>query len=82
MADVLKLYKPSLPPVQYLFNQVTDTTYHGPHLKNFFDTVRGKSKLNCSGEIAFESAVQVLKCNQLLDAKQAMGTFEEKDFTA
>jgi predicted dehydrogenase len=82
MADVLKIYKASLPPVQYMFNQTTDTTYHGPHLKNFFDSVRGKAKLNCSGEIAFESAVQVLKCNQLLDAKQASAAFEEKDFIA
>lgn len=82
MSDVLKLYKASQPPVQYLFNQSDTTTYHGPHLKNFFDAVRGQSKLNCSGEIAFESAVQVLKCNQLLDAKQAMGTFAEADFKA
>jgi predicted dehydrogenase len=83
MADVLKIYKASLPPVQYLFNLPNTTTYHGPHLKNFFDVVAGKEKkLNCPGEIGYESAVQVLKCNELLDAKKPFGTFEEADFHA
>ena len=85
MSEVLKLYKASKPPIQYLFNQATTTTYHGPHLKNFFETIQSggdSSKLNCPAEIGFESAVQVLKCNELLDAKKSFGTFEEADFKA
>jgi len=85
MSDVLKLYKASKPPIQYLFTEATTTTYHGPHLKNFFETVQAggdSSKLNCCGECGFESAVQVLKCNELLDAKKSFGTFKETDFKA
>jgi hypothetical protein len=82
MSDLLKLYKASSPPMQFLMNIGESTTYHGPHLKNFFDAVRGKGKLNCSGEIGYETAVQVLKINQLLDAKQAAGSFQADDFKA
>ena len=82
MSDLLKLYKASSPPVQFLMNIGESTTYHGPHLKNFFDAVRGKGKLNCPGEIGYETAVQVLKINQLLDAKQAAGSFQADDFKA
>jgi hypothetical protein len=30
--------------------------YHQPHLQNFFDAVRGKAKLNCPSEVAYETA--------------------------
>jgi len=43
--------------------------YHQPHLENFFGAVRGKNKLNCPGEIGYETAVTVLKVNQAADAK-------------
>jgi predicted dehydrogenase len=80
MNDLLKLYKASPPPVQYLLNVLDTNTYHGPHLRNFFEAVRGKEKLNCPGEVGYETAVQVLKVNQLLDAQQPVGTFREEDF--
>ena len=82
MADLLKLYKASPPPVQYLMNVLDNATYHGPHLRNFFNAIRGKEKLNCPGEVGYECAVQVLKVNQLLDAGKDSGTFEEGEFTA
>lgn len=42
--------------------------YHQPHLENFFDSVRGKTKLNCPAEIGYETAVAVLKVNQAVEA--------------
>ena len=42
--------------------------YHQPHLENFFDAIRGKAKLTCPGEIAYESAVAVLKVNEAVEA--------------
>ena len=42
--------------------------YHQPHLQNFFDAVRGKGKLNCPSEVAYESAVAVLKVNDAVEA--------------
>lgn len=37
---------------------------HQLHLENFFDAVRGKGKLNCPPEVAYETAVAVLKANE------------------
>ena len=45
--------------------------YHQPHLQNFFDAVRGKAKLNCPAEVAYETAVAVLKVNEAIEAKSA-----------
>ncbi len=46
---------------------------HQPHLENFFNTIRGKDKLNCPGEVGYETAVSVLKANK----SQANGTIEK-----
>ncbi|RPJ69143.1 MAG: gfo/Idh/MocA family oxidoreductase [Acidobacteria bacterium] len=53
--------------------------YHQPHLQNFFDTVRGKAKLNCPPEIAYESAVAVLKVNEAIEAKSRL-SFKAGEF--
>jgi predicted dehydrogenase len=53
--------------------------YHQPHLQNFFDTVRGKSKLNCPSEVAYETAVAVLKVNEAIEAKSRV-SFAPEDF--
>jgi hypothetical protein len=37
---------------------------HQPHLENFFDALRGGAKLNCPAELAYESAVAVIKVNE------------------
>jgi len=39
---------------------------HQPHLKNFFDAIRGKAKLNCPGQVGYETAVAVLKANDAI----------------
>ena len=53
--------------------------YHQPHLQNFFDSVRGKAKLNCPSEVAFETAVAVLKVNEAVEAKSRLA-FKPEDF--
>jgi hypothetical protein len=53
--------------------------YHQPHLQNFFDAVRGKGKLNCPAEVAFETAVAVLKVNEAVEAR-AWLPFKPEDF--
>lgn len=37
---------------------------HQPHLENFFEALRGGAKLNCPAELAYESAVAVIKVNE------------------
>ncbi len=52
---------------------------HQPHLHNFFDAVRGKGKLNCPGEIGYETAVTVLKVNEAIAAGRKL-EFKPGDF--
>ncbi|MDI1248069.1 MAG: Gfo/Idh/MocA family oxidoreductase [Lacunisphaera sp.] len=58
-----------------------DKAIHQPHLENFFDAIRGKAKLSCPGELAFASAVTVLKVNEAV-AAQTMLKFAPEDFVA
>jgi len=58
-----------------------DKAIHQPHLENFFDTIRGKARLNCPGESAFATAVTVLKVNEAVAARQML-TFAPEDFVA
>ena len=53
--------------------------YHQPHLQNFFDAVRGKAKLNCPSEVAYETAVAVLKVNEAIEAGSRL-SFKPEDF--
>ena len=53
--------------------------YHQPHLENFFGAVRGKEKLNCPGEIGYETAVTVLKVNAAAEAKTRL-EFKPEEF--
>ena len=53
--------------------------YHQPHLQNFFDAVRGKAKLNCPAEVAYETAVAVLKVNEAVEAGSRL-SFKPEDF--
>jgi len=58
------------PPPSYSIPVQMKKKYHQPHLENFFDSVRGKAKLNCPGEIGFETAVAVLKVNEAVEIAQ------------
>ncbi|MBI5768895.1 MAG: Gfo/Idh/MocA family oxidoreductase [Verrucomicrobia bacterium] len=56
-----------------------DKPIHQPHLENFFDTVRGKTKLNCPADVAFASAITVLRVNEAVAAGAKL-TFKPEDF--
>lgn len=58
-----------------------DKAIHQPHLENFFDAIRGTTKLNCPAESAFATAVTVLKVNEAV-AAQTMLKFAPGDFVA
>ena len=58
----------TIAPPQHKLPVVFNDPYHKPHLENFFDTVRGKTELNCPPEIGYETAVTVLKVNQAVEA--------------
>jgi predicted dehydrogenase len=55
-------------PPSYALPVTFNDPYHMPHLQNFFDSIRGKAKLNCPAEEAYKSAVAVLKVNQAIES--------------
>ena len=69
----------SVPAAEYEIPVTMDDPYHLPHLKNFFNSIRGKDKLNCPGEIGYETAAMVLKVNEAVAAGQKL-TFTPEDF--
>jgi predicted dehydrogenase len=69
----------SVSPDEHKVPIVLRDPYHQPHLQNFFDTVRGKAKLNCPAEIGYESAVSVLKVNEAIEANSRL-SFKLEDF--
>ena len=75
VADV----RESVSPDEHTVPVVLRDPYHQPHLQNFFDSVRGKTKLNCPAEVAYETAVAVLKVNDAIDAKSRLA-FKPEDF--
>jgi len=74
---ILDVYK-SERPETFLLKVDVEKSYHLPHLENFFAAVRGEAKLNCPGEVGYETAVQVLKVNEAVAAAKI--TFKEEDF--
>jgi predicted dehydrogenase len=75
---MMSVYK-SKPPVTFLLKVDVEKSYHQAHLENFFDAVRGKGKLNCPGEIGYETAVQVLRVNEAIANGKTL-TFKKEDF--
>jgi len=57
-----------------------DKAIHQPHLENFFDSIRGKTTLNCPGESALATAATVLRVNEAVAARKVL-TFAPEDFT-
>ncbi len=51
---------------------VFDKPSHQPHLANFFDAIRGKAKLNCPADEAYNSEVVVHKVNEAIETGQAI----------
>jgi predicted dehydrogenase len=56
-----------------------DKPRHQPHLENFFDAIRGRAKLNCPGEVGYETAVTVLKINEAIETGHKI-EFKPADF--
>ena len=67
------------PPPSYGIPVEMRKKYHQPHLENFFGAVRGRNKLNCPGEIGYETAVTVLKVNEAVEAQKRL-EFKPEDF--
>jgi predicted dehydrogenase len=62
----------SVPPTKYGLPITMDKPAHQPHLENFFDTIRGRAKLNCPAEVGYETAVTVLKVNEAVEAARRL----------
>jgi len=77
---ILAMYGESKPPVTWLMPVKVEQTFHGPHLKNFFDAVRaGKpERLNCPADVGYETAATVLRVNEAVEAGRTL-TFKESD---
>ena len=71
-AAVLDVRETMAPPAYEIPVTMEGKPYHQPHLENFFDAVRGKGKLNCPGEIGYETAVMVLKVNEAVEAAKRL----------
>jgi hypothetical protein len=69
----------SVPPEQYSVPVELRDPYHQPHLQNFFDAVRGTAELTCPPEVAYETAVAVLKVNEAVEARSRL-SFKPDDF--
>jgi predicted dehydrogenase len=69
----------SVSPDEHMVPVVLRDPYHQPHLQNFFNAVRGRTKLNCPAEIGYESAVTVLKVNEAIEANSRL-SFKPEDF--
>jgi predicted dehydrogenase len=69
----------SVAPDRHAVPVVLRDPYHQPHLQNFFDAVRGKATLNCPSEVAYESAVAVLRVNDAIEANSRL-SFKPGDF--
>jgi predicted dehydrogenase len=75
LADVRESPKPEEYKIPIDFND----PYHKPHLENFFNAVRGKEKLNCPAEDAYQTAVTVLKANEAVEAGKKL-EFKPEEF--
>ena len=76
---VLDVREGSYAPSEYSIPVKMNVPYHQPHLVNFFDSIRGKAKLNCPAEIGYETAVMVLKVNEAVE-KACRLEFKPEDF--
>jgi len=77
--EILAVYGPSPKPDEFMFNVPLEKSYHQPHLENFFNAVRGRAELTCPAEVGYETAVQVLKVHEALEADGPVA-FGEEDF--
>ena len=77
---VLEVRPPSPPPPRYEILVTMDKLVHQPHLENFFDAIRGRAQLNCPAEVAYKTAVSVLKANEAIETGKRL-EFKSEEFT-
>jgi predicted dehydrogenase len=77
--DSVMNLEPTPPPPKYDLIVDRSQNFHGPHLWNFFQAIRGKEKLNCPAEDAYQTAVMILKVNEAVEAKKML-EFKPEDF--
>ncbi len=75
--DVRETVAPPKHELPVVFND----PYHLPHLRNFFNAVRGIESLNCPVEDGYETAVTVLKVNEAVKAGRKL-EFKPGEFSA
>jgi len=68
-------------PPKHELPVVFDDPYHLPHLRNFFNTIRGTEKLNCPVDDGYETAVTVLKVNEAVRTGKKL-EFKPEEFSA
>ncbi len=71
----------TIAPPKHELPVVFNDPYHMPHLKNFFNAIRGNEELNCPVDIGYETAVTVLKVNEAVRTGRKLD-FKPKEFTA
>lgn len=59
-------------PLKYEIPVTLQAPYPQPHLRTFFDAVRGRAQLNCPAEIALAATVTALKINEALEKGQTL----------
>ncbi len=69
---------PSLCLLQWPLRTELKLPPHQPHLSNFFDAIRGKAKLNCPGEIGYQTAVASLAVNQAIRSQKKINFTKEQ----
>jgi hypothetical protein len=75
--DVRETVAPPKHELPVVFND----PYHLPHLRNFFNAVRGAEMLNCPVEDGYQTAVTVLKVNEAVKAGRKI-EFKPGEFNA
>ena len=75
-SDAIAAYE-SAPPDIFELPGDFNKPPHQPHLENFFDTIRGKAKLNCDARHAFESEAPIYWVNPAALEKRII-TFTEE----
>ena len=63
-----------------LGDEAGEKAIHQYHLENFFGAVRGTAELTCPPDVAFETAVSVLRVNDAIDAGRKL-SFAPAEFT-
>ncbi len=66
-------------PPRYDIPAIIRYPAHLPHLKNFFDAIRGKCQLNCPPEVAWRTEVMISKVAESVELEKRID-FEPGDF--